>query len=276
MKWKDYLYIPFPRPRNNKKNVLLIILIGLSASVFILLYEPFGIENTIGEWHVNLVIFSLGIIFIFSVLFIEFYIPKLLPHFFNRWTLGKALFWYPLVIVFVGGVQFLYKSWWGGWHDFTMLEFIMVLGRTLGIGLTVTFFVLGVWQFFNRNRLSQLTSREKYKIITSDGKTVILNISEVLYIASDDNYVDIHLQSGEPKQKKIVLRSSLKNIEAQLSHPLSPIHRCHRQYLINVHYFYIVSENHRKMKIGMEGEGPDIPVSQKYRDTIKKKLQFHP
>lgn len=275
MKFLSYIYTPFPRPKPTKKNILGVVIFGVCASIFILLYRPFGIENTTGDFIVDLIIFSLGIVFIISVLFIEFLIPNFFPKHFRHWTMGKALIWYPLVIVFVGGIQFIYKSWLGGWHDFTMSEFLLVCLRMLGISFTVAFFVLGIWQYLIRQRFSLAASNENYTIKALDGKVVKLNLAHLLYAASDDNYVDIHYRS-KGERKKLVLRSSLKNIESQLSNPLSPIRRCHRKYLVNVNHFEIKTESSRKMTIGLIDAEDLIPVSSSFIPVIKKKLTIRP
>ncbi|MBT8219856.1 MAG: LytTR family transcriptional regulator DNA-binding domain-containing protein [Bacteroidia bacterium] len=275
MKIFDLFHTPFPNPQGTKKNILWVVLVGLGASIFILLYEPFGIANTTNEWYVDLIIFSLGILFILSILFIEFWVPRLFPKPFERWTLGKALIWYPLVIVFVGGIQFLYKSYLGNWQDFTWLEFLFVLARMLGIGFTVAFFVLGIWQFFNPRKISRITSKENYTLKTADGKSIQINLQSILYIASDDNYVDIHYES-DGIRKKQVLRSSLKNIESQITNPLSPILRCHRKYLINSEYFEIISDSNRKMTIGLKNYDDSLPVSSQFIPVMRAQLSIRP
>ncbi|MEM7104927.1 MAG: LytTR family DNA-binding domain-containing protein [Bacteroidota bacterium] len=273
MKLPGFLYTPFPRPGKSRKYLLWVILVGLSASCFILLYKPFGIRNNTGEWYVDLIIFSLGLLFIVSVLFMEWLVPALAPKLFKNWTLGKALIWYSLVILFIGTVNFLYKSYWGGFREFTWLEFLMVLARTLGIGITVSFFVLGIWHYINRKNFSLISLNENYLINTQNGKSISLNLKDILYISSDDNYVDLHLET-EGIRKKIVLRSSLKNIENQIVNPLSPIARCHRKYLINAKYFSIQKLTSRNMVVTLDKYEDEIPVSQKYAESIKQLLQI--
>ena len=269
------LRTPFPRPKRSSKNLLWVVMVGLGCSLFILLFKPFGIENSTGEWWVYLVIFSLGVLFILSILFMEWLIPTLFPAPFKKWTVGKALIWYTLVILFIGAMIFLYKSFWGGFSEFTWTDFLKVLGRILGIGITVTFFVLGIWQYLNRNRLSLVSITEEYIITSQNGKPVRLNLKEILYISSDDNYVDVHLESDGVRKKEI-LRSSLKNIEEQIVNPLSPILRCHRGYLINIEYFEILKASSRNMIIGLKNYGDEIPVSKQYAETIKQRLQVRP
>lgn len=275
MKLPNILYTPFPRPKQSRKNIIWLLAIGLSSSIFILIFEPFDIENQTGELYIDLIIFSLGILFFLSVFIMEFLIPKVIPKIFKKWNLGKAILWYAWVILFVGAIMFTYKSYLGGFRDFTWTEYFLVLGRILGIGITVSFFVLGIFSYLNKKRLSQISSTENYAINTPDAKPLRLNLNHVMYIVSDDNYVEIHSEA-HGKRKKLVVRSSLKNIESQIVNPLSPIYRCHRRYLINIKYFEIKKNTSRHTSIQLINFDDEIPVSKKYADLIVSLLQVRP
>ncbi|MDC8004687.1 LytTR family DNA-binding domain-containing protein [Aureisphaera galaxeae] len=275
MPFFDYFKTPFPRPERNKKSIFWVVLVGISASIFILLYKPFGIQNETGEWFINLIIFGIGLLFIVSVLFAEWFLPWVFPKPFRKWTLGKALIWYSLLILFLGMNNFLYKNYWAGFKEFTWSEFLMVLARTLGIGITVTFFVLGIWRYVNRRKFSLISLNENYLVTSQDGKSVRFNPKDILYISSDDNYVDIHYEE-KGARKKMVLRSSLKNVESQIVNPLSPILRCHRSYLINAEYFSIKKMTSRSMTIGLTGYEDEVPVSKQYAEQIQQRLQIRP
>ncbi len=269
------LFTPFPRPRFSRRNIIWLLIIGLSSSTFILIFKPFDIENQTGEWFIDLIIFSLGIVFFFSVFIMEFVIPKLLPKLFENWNLGKAILWYSWVILFVGGTIFLYKSYLDGFRDFTWTEYFFVLGRILGIGITVSFFTLGIISYVNTKRLSLISSAENYVIKAANSESFRLNLNHIMYIASDDNYVDIHLlENGN--RKKMIIRSSLKNIESQIVNPISPIHRCHRRHLINIKFFQIKKNTSRHTTIQLNGYDDEIPVSKQYADDIIDLLQIRP
>lgn len=275
MKWLNILYAPFPRPKSSLRNIFWLLLIGIGASIFILLFKPFDIENKTGEFYVDLIIFSLGILFFLAVFIMEFLLPKLIPKLFTKWTLGKAILWYTWVILYVGAIMFLYKSFLDGFRDFTWTEYLFVLGRILGIGVTVSFFVLGIISYLNRKRLSLISSAENFLIKAPNDKSIRLNLNHIMYIVSDDNYVDIHLEIGG-QRKKIVFRSSLKNLESQLVNPLSPIYRCHRRHLINIAYFKIRKNTSRSTSIQLINYEDEIPVSQQYADTIVNLLRVRP
>ena len=275
MNFLDFLYTPFPRPKKSRRNLILLLLVGIGASLFILIYNPFDIRTDTGQWYLDLVIFGLGVLFIVSVLFMEVLIPALIPGPFRKWTLGKALLWYALVIVFIAAANFLYKSAWGNFREFSWNDFFLVLGRTMVISFTVCFFVLGIWQYLNRNKITSLLANESYQVVTQSGKTIDLKLNDILYIGSDDNYVDIHYLA-DGKRQKIVLRSSLKNLEEQLVNKLSPIIRCHRQYLINYRYFEIENMSSRSMLLKLKNHQDEIPVSKQFVKAVKKTLSVHP
>lgn len=274
-KFLQFLSTPFPQPTRTSKKLLYIILVGIGSSCFILLYNPFGIKSQNGEWLVDVVVFSLGLVFILAVLFMEWLIPMVVPHLFNRWTLGKAIVWYTIVILFVGFVMFAYKNAWAGFQEFTSRDFLLVSGRVLIIGGTVSFIVLGVWQYVNQRKIALLSARETYTITAQNGKSIQLVLKDILYISSDDNYVDIHYLKDNTREKE-VFRSSLKNIETQIVNPLSPMKRCHRQYLINSERFQIEKMTSRTMTIVLQGYEDQVPVSKKYIPEMKQHLSTRP
>jgi len=275
MTWPKIFYTPFPRPERNRRNTLWLGLMALGTTLFIIIFSPFDIENRSGIWYFNLIIFLLGIIFYSSIYFMEFIVPCVLPAMFKKWTFGKAVLWYTWLILFVGAIMFLSKSYFAGFRDFTWTEYLLVLGRLLGIGITVSFFVLGIFSYFNQKKFALLSSKEIYTITSPDAKSISLNLNDVLYMVSDDNYVDIHINQGGTRQK-IVFRSSLKNIEDQVVNPLSPIYRCHRSHLINITSFKLKYNTSRKTTIQLLNYNDEVPVSKKYVEQILDLLQIHP
>ena len=265
------LNVPFPPPKRSLKKFFFIMLLGLCASLFILLYNPFEIAEQAGDFYTYLLLFSLGLVFSLSIIFMEWVIPWGFPNAFKNWNIAKAILWYTLVFLFSGTVNFMYKSYLGGFQDFTLLEWVFVLARTLAISCTVAFFIVGLYQLLNRNKLTALVSGEEFTIEASDGKSYKLNLNQILYLSSDDNYVDIHYMEKDIR-KKLIVRSSLKNLEAQLVNPISPIQRCHRQFLINTSRMTIQKSTSRSMLLALLGEPDNIPVSSQYVKDIKAVL----
>ncbi len=265
------LKVPFPPPKRSLKKFFFIGLLGICGSLFILLYNPFEIARQAGELSINLLLLSLGIVFALSIIFMEWVIPWLLPHYFKKWTVGKALFWYTLVFLFAGTINFIYKSYLGGFREFTFLEWVFVLARTLAISGTVALIIVGIYQLLNKNKIASLVAGEQFTIKASDGKSYSLNLNQILYLSSDDNYVDIHYLENK-NRKKLIIRSSLKHLEAQLVNPISPVKRCHRQYLINTNRVVIQKSTSRSMVLEFLGQPDIVPVSSQYVKDIKASI----
>ena len=93
----------------------------------------------------------------------------------------------------------------------------------------------------------------------------------VIFIKSEDNYVQIHYLDKN-KTKKFILRSSMRALEEDLAkHRLV---RCHRSYFINPSYIRIVHRDSAGLIVAdLNKEGYEsIPISRKYQDAITKLL----
>lgn len=244
------------------------------VSIFIVIFKPFNIEND-ELWYYNLFTFVLGLIFSAAIYFVEFIIPTLFKSLFSRWTLGKAALWYTFLILMVSAVMFVVKSFIAGFNDFTFTEYINVIGRISALSLIVAFFALGIISYFNQKKIAMLSSQEVYKISAPKVQPIELNLHEILYIVSDDNYVDIHVES-EGKRRKIVFRSSLKNIENQIVNPISPMYRCHRRYLVNINHFEIKTSKSRNTSITLKNYDDEVPVSTSYQRIILDVMHIRP
>lgn len=91
----------------------------------------------------------------------------------------------------------------------------------------------------------------------------------VMFIKSEDNYVQIHYKD-QKKTKKFILRSSMKALEETLSK--KGMVRCHRSYFINPAYIKIVHRDNAGLLVAeLNIDGYDsIPISRKYQDVVMK------
>lgn len=93
----------------------------------------------------------------------------------------------------------------------------------------------------------------------------------VMFIKSEDNYVQIHYMD-KGKTKKFILRSSMRALEESLAkHGLV---RCHRSYFINPAFIRIVHRDETGLIVAdLNQDGYEsIPISRKYHDVIMKLL----
>ena len=93
----------------------------------------------------------------------------------------------------------------------------------------------------------------------------------VIYIKSEDNYVQIHYQD-QNRTKKFILRSSMKALEETLAK--RGLVRCHRSYFINPAYIKIVHRDNTGIIVAelKQENYESIPISRKYQDAITRLL----
>jgi len=97
-----------------------------------------------------------------------------------------------------------------------------------------------------------------------------LYASEIVYIQSADNYVEIVFTEGEYLRKKLI-RNTLKNIELQIK-PYSIFQRCHRAYIVNLSFAEKLKHELSNYWIILKGYSDRIPVSRQYLLKLRESL----
>ncbi len=92
--------------------------------------------------------------------------------------------------------------------------------------------------------------------------------SELLYAASDGNYVIFFLKR-DGGIKKEMIRNSISNIEDQLSH-IPQIIRTHRAFIVNIHKVLLKKGNSLGLRLKLTGIDEDIPVSRNNTEAFNK------
>ena len=104
----------------------------------------------------------------------------------------------------------------------------------------------------------------------SENSTGNLNllITDIAFIKSADNYVEIAYKEGDDFKKKL-MRNTLKNIEQQIK-PYSNFIRCHRICIVNTHYIEKLNRNYNNHWLTIKGYNEQIPVSRQYLLKLKE------
>lgn len=102
----------------------------------------------------------------------------------------------------------------------------------------------------------------------SDNLTLM--ISEIIFIQSADNYVEIVYLEGDNYRKKLI-RNTLKNIELQIKQ-YSNFIRCHRACIVNMHYIEKLNQDFSSHWITIKGYPGRIPVSRQYLLKLREAL----
>ena len=114
------------------------------------------------------------------------------------------------------------------------------------------------------------TLPEKVRLQGESRETIILNPSDILYIESVSNYVNIVFFSGQDLLQKR-LRCSLHDIENMLS-PYSFIFHIHRAFLVNLNFITQVSGNAAGYKLQLFGSDKVLPVSKANVSAFRERV----
>ncbi|HPD95045.1 MAG: response regulator transcription factor [Bacteroidales bacterium] len=103
------------------------------------------------------------------------------------------------------------------------------------------------------------TSEQKHIVLKSDKKNYKVDVNDILYIESLDDYIKVHT-----KQNTLVCYLRLSGIETMLDS--AQFIRIHRAYIVNVKQVKVFT--HAFVEIDKK----QIPIGRNYRDEVVKKL----
>lgn len=281
----NILHQAYPFNTSWRKEIIGASLFGLFIFLFLLLFQPFGLQNYESEHKVRQLL-SYGLITTASMLFSSFIFRIFFSKWYSKktWTVGKNIVYTLWVFFLIGFVNLLYSVYLG-FLPLTLKGFLNYQGITLLVGsFPVIISTLIVYQkrlkaaLKEANALNQSISVEntlKDETISIPSKNkseqVELKLNQLLFIKSVENYVEVHIES-ESGLKKHILRNTLKEVDNALE-AYSKIKRCHRSYLVNLKKVASFSGNAQGLSLQLKGmQTEEIPVSRSYVAEMKKVL----
>lgn len=159
-------------------------------------------------------------------------------------------------------------------HDAIWIEYLVALRYTLlGFGVSYLFALLLIGTINTENKTENITTEVKSELIgIPDEKGVIkmsIQLADLLYIESTDNYVTIFF-NNEGKADKLLVRNTLKNLESVFDE--LPVLRCHRSFIINVNNIKVGQKTSGKFLLSLKKCDAVIPVSRKYIPQFQQYL----
>ncbi len=265
-----------------RSDIKIFFSISLLVFLFVLFFQPFNLDHLNANNKLLFISGLAAIIFIFSYVF-HIWIPSVYPKFFKTgtWEAGPAYITSVLVIIFTS-VSYTFYLYYVGSVSLSMyLVFKVVI---------ICIVPEAVLRYVYKERLLKhqirilknengdlLTLLEKHNIgkepesveLYSENRTekVELQVNDLLLIKSADNYIELYYKEQEQTKKKLI-RSTLKNVEEQLS-KYNDFVRCHRTSMVNIRYVVKLIRNYGVHKIKMIGFEEEIPVSRQYLLRVK-------
>jgi DNA-binding LytR/AlgR family response regulator len=107
-------------------------------------------------------------------------------------------------------------------------------------------------------------------ISENESDNIKIQVSEIVFIKSADNYVEVGFRDGEEVKKKMI-RNTLKNIETQLKE-FNNFVRTHRSSIVNIQYISKLNKNFNTYWLTLDNTKEIIPVSRQYLMIVKDLL----
>jgi len=289
----DFFNRSYPHEPFSVKNIRGNLGIGLFISFFLIVFQPFEIN----EWETNYKILKLlGFGFV-SFLFCSL-VQVLLVFLFSKnsladnWKVWKEILIILLIVVSITFGNMLLANLYRLSH-FYFSQFIYVLTITFltGIFPIIASVAFKYQKFLSMNKKmareidqeiesrkarestssSSVLSNERIILIAENNKdTFELFSRQLLYIESTDNYSTIFFMT-DGKKKKELIRASLKRLETQITTPL--IARCHRSYIVNLSNAAHITGNVQGYRITFNGTEDTIPVSRNHGKDILERIK---
>lgn len=270
---KTYLNEPYPYYyRNQRRLILLFLLIAFLSFIFSYLFEPFEV-NTAEHKIDSIWILLIHAFTPFPIACVYFMLlSKKLKNDMN-WTLGKEIFHLSLVLIIIGIVGFLIRDLiYTNPDNWSFRYFWEEIRNTFLIGFLLLIIVLpmNLERLINKHSsfLKKLPTNSKskesnavIKIKTSVlGEKLELSIKEFLFAKVESNYTEVYTFSSNEINKTLI-RITLKELEEQLKPVSHHFFKTHRSYLVNLNAIDSISGNAQGYRLLLKNSSIIVPVS---------------
>ncbi len=250
------------------------LIVPIFVLIFIIYYKPYGVYNLLQMEHAS---FAFNATILFCIVLVSISITRGWLYLIGKykdvtrpvylaWCIGEML------------VASLFMSLYIVLMDKESISFFELAGSSFVMMLATCIYPYGfIWLGI------ELYAKDNEEDIKADDNSLIRFHDEynklrfviapeaVIFIKSEDNYVQIHYLDKN-RTKKFILRSSMRALEDNLGkHGLV---RCHRSYFINPSFIKIVHRDGTGLIVAeLNQDGYEsIPISRKYHDAITKLL----
>jgi hypothetical protein len=265
---------------------------GLFVFLFLLIFQPFHLADT--PSGILVLSTAYGITTALVMVLLNVLLLPLLPRFFNedRWTIGRELTWTMLNVLIIG-IANTAVTIGAGLASLTWSSVFYFQLYTILVGIfPVTVSVLlkqAILQRRYEKKSEEINEQIRHthhepvaspvsSIITipSDtaGENLELDLSDLCFVRSSDNYIEVYYLQGGKITKKL-LRGTLRRLESVFE-PYPQLYRCHKSYIVNLSKVTHVSGNAQGYKLTLSDIAEPIPVSRQNNQEVKDRLAAAP
>jgi hypothetical protein len=279
-----YLKQPFPKAENKWKS---IVLISLFVTLFLFVFQPFGIGGIESHNGKYLFIGGFGLVSFIILIFDLIIIEHLFFHFFKEknWRLYKELIWLFYIVFSIGLGNVFYTISFSGQHlslayiiNFQVITFAVAV-------FPITIFTLSKNNYLVKKHTTSANAANnglKTEFIANqENKSICVysynekakeefDINKLYYIESKGNDIELNLYENNRIVSK-TLRNTLKKSFGYLADSPDFV-QCHRAYIVNLSKVNKVEGNSQGLVLKLANCDIEVPVSRSFVSTIKSKL----
>ncbi len=250
------------------------LIVPLFALVFITYYRPYAVYEFLQMEHAS---FTFNASILFCIVLVSMSITRGWLYLIGKYK-GVSK---PVYLAWCAGetlVAAMFASLYLILMTRESVPFFELAGYTFVMLLATCIYPYGfLWlgmELYARNNEEKIPADDNSLIRFHDEYhklRLVIAPEAVMFIKSEDNYVQIHYLDKD-RAKKFILRSSMRALEESVGkHGLV---RCHRSYFINPSYIRIVHRDSSGLIVAELNQSgyESIPISRKYQDAIMKLL----
>lgn len=281
-----YLNQPFPKADNKWKT---IIFVSLFVALFLIIFQPFGINLMEKTYPKILFLGGYGIVTCIVLIIDLIIIERLFPNFFQErnWVIWKEFVWLLWVIFSIGLGNAIYTAVFFA-HKAPTLDLIIVFQfLTLAVAvIPITILVISKQKYLSKKHsvsaddMNKKLSKESteahidhtVKIFGDKLKDFIeIEMSDFLFIESSGNYIEVHYLENTKDVRK-TLRNTIKNA-LLFFQDIPEVIQCHRAFIVNIEKIMNAKGNSQGLRLDLENCDTEIPVSRNFVDLVRNQIK---
>jgi len=230
-----------------------------------------GIDNTSNFFILLFILLPFGFAWPVVSYTIDYFAKRIFLH---KILIDVKIAFYILlfkIVFFVHGA-FILQGLFCFWECINLREYLDLWLKTVMLIFPIcTLFILYAKRnfFHHSDRDDHLDG--KFELKGSGKKSIRLKLENLIYIKSDDNYVDMVYVAENSKIKTKVLRTTLESITKQLA-AHNEFVRVHRSHIVNLRYVKKLAKQ-TTLLIQHKDIELEISVSKTYLSALKKLLK---
>lgn len=285
MNLSTYINQPFPKAEGKWR---IIFLISLFVSLFLIVFQPFGINMFQGA-NKYLILSGYGMVTFFTLVVNLIIIENVFYRFFDerRWVIWKEFVWLLWIIFSIGLGNALYTSIVFAPHFNVGISFYINFQLiTLAVGvIPITVLITTKYSYLTSkysNSAKTLSKSIKYEQLVAEEDMLVklfadnqkdyleIPASDILFVESMGNYINVHYLEGNSPLRK-TLRNTIKNTQQYFTNTPQII-QCHRAYIVNIDKIISIKGNSQGLRVKLSSCDTEVPVSRTYVDTVRSRL----